>query len=134
MSYTFEISKSLSVPRLRDAIKSGLPVKKLADFQSASGLTPSEIFSILRLDDRLLAQRKKTRRLTADESERLQRLAGCFGQAVSLFDGDADRARDWFRKPIPALSGLTPLDMTDTEVGAREVESLIGRLEHGVFA
>ncbi len=37
-------------------------------------------------------------------------------------------------RPARALDGETPLNHTDTEVGAREVEHFIGRLEHGVYA
>ena len=37
-------------------------------------------------------------------------------------------------KPTAGLGGASPADMTSTEVGAREVERLIGRLEHGVFS
>jgi uncharacterized protein (DUF2384 family) len=33
-----------------------------------------------------------------------------------------------------ALENQTPLEYSRTELGAREVENLIGRLEHGVFA
>jgi putative toxin-antitoxin system antitoxin component (TIGR02293 family) len=134
MSYTFEIIKPSTLPKLRQALKDGVPVKKLDEFQVASGLEWDEILAPLRLNSKLLAQRRKERRLSGDESERLQRLASCFQRAASLFEGDSQRARTWLRRPVDALSGLTPLELTDSEVGAREVESLIGRLEHGVFA
>jgi uncharacterized protein (DUF2384 family) len=32
------------------------------------------------------------------------------------------------------LGDVAPLEMAATETGAREVENLIGRLEHGVFS
>ena len=35
--------------------------------------------------------------------------------------------------PQRALGGAIPLDIAKTEVGAREVEQIIGRLEQGVF-
>ena len=31
------------------------------------------------------------------------------------------------------LGGRTPLQMTATEPGAREVERVLGRIEHGIF-
>jgi len=43
-------------------------------------------------------------------------------------------ARQWMRSSQQSFDGATPWDMARTEVGAREVESLIGRLEHGVFS
>ena len=36
-------------------------------------------------------------------------------------------------QPKRALGGLTPLRCCDTEIGAREVESLLGRIKHGFF-
>jgi len=36
--------------------------------------------------------------------------------------------------PAPALAGRTPLAVATSELGAREVENLLGRLEHGVFS
>jgi uncharacterized protein (DUF2384 family) len=35
--------------------------------------------------------------------------------------------------PCEELDDTSPLDFSRTEIGAREVEDLIGRLEHGVF-
>jgi uncharacterized protein (DUF2384 family) len=35
---------------------------------------------------------------------------------------------------VRALGGRSPLDFAQTEPGAREVENVIGRLEHGVFS
>jgi uncharacterized protein (DUF2384 family) len=35
---------------------------------------------------------------------------------------------------LPALGWRTPIDFAQTEPGAREVENLIGRIEHGVFS
>jgi putative toxin-antitoxin system antitoxin component (TIGR02293 family) len=63
----------------------------------------------------------------------LVRFARLFHLATALYDGDEDAARAWLRKPARALDGETPLDHAGTEAGAREVESLIGRLEHGVY-
>ena len=53
-------------------------------------------------------------------------------QGRALRAGEA-AARDWLAKPARALDGETPIEHADTEAGAREVENLIGRLEHGVY-
>ena len=62
------------------------------------------------------------------------RASTIFDMAVEMFEGDMRAARKWLETPQPGLGGETPLDFASTEVGAREVENLIGRLEHGVFA
>ena len=68
-----------------------------------------------------------------DESDRLLRASRVFGRALELFEGDPEAARRWLGLPQPALGGATPLAFARTEAGAREVEDLVGRLEHGVF-
>ncbi|MGH7340548.1 MAG: antitoxin Xre/MbcA/ParS toxin-binding domain-containing protein [Candidatus Rokuibacteriota bacterium] len=78
--------------------------------------------------------RKKAKRLTPGESDRLLRTARIFGLAVDLFGGDRQAARQWLRTPKRALGEATPLGYAATEVGAREVEDLIGRAKHGVFS
>ena len=57
-----------------------------------------------------------------------------FARAIELFEGDDRAARRWLSAPQRALGGAVPLTLAKTEVGAREVERLVGRLEHGVFS
>jgi putative toxin-antitoxin system antitoxin component (TIGR02293 family) len=57
-----------------------------------------------------------------------------FANTLELFEGDRDAATDWLTTAQPALGGIVPLDLAKSEVGAREVERLVGRLEHGVFS
>jgi putative toxin-antitoxin system antitoxin component (TIGR02293 family) len=110
-----------------------LAVGELTRFQTASALPYSQLLDAIRLPASTFTRRKKAGRLSADESERLYRLAAAFRRAVELFGGNVAAARAWFTRPCRGLGGVTPLEMTKTEVGAREVGDLIGRLEHGVF-
>jgi putative toxin-antitoxin system antitoxin component (TIGR02293 family) len=118
------------LPRLR----AGLPYAALVRFQRTSQLPLERITRVARIPARTLARRKAGNKLTGPESERLLRLALVFEKAVGLFDGDAAAARQWLDTPAKALGGPTPLEAAETEVGARAVEDLIGRLEHGVFS
>jgi putative toxin-antitoxin system antitoxin component (TIGR02293 family) len=86
------------------------------------------------LPPRTLARRKSSGRLSSDESEKLLRLSAVFEQAVDLFEGDRAGALKWLTTPKKTLENETPLAYSRTELGAREVEELIGRLEHGVFS
>ena len=88
---------------------------------------------MVELPARTLARRKASGKLTKPESERLLRLSLVFEKTVNLFEGDADAARTWLSRSNKALGGETPLSAVETELGAREVEDVIGRLEHGVF-
>ena len=79
-------------------------------------------------------RRKASGKLTTEESERLLRIAGIFEDAVDLFEGDVPAAVNWLTTPRKALGDRPPLSYARTEPGAREVENLIGRLEHGIFS
>jgi putative toxin-antitoxin system antitoxin component (TIGR02293 family) len=72
--------------------------------------------------------------LQPDESDRLLRVSRVFARAIELFEGDDRAARHWLSTPQRALGGAVPLTLAKTKVGAREVERLVGRLEHGVFS
>jgi putative toxin-antitoxin system antitoxin component (TIGR02293 family) len=64
----------------------------------------------------------------------LLRISTIFDKTVDLFEGDVRGAVTWLTAPMRALAGESPLRYSRTEIGAREVENLIGRLEHGVFS
>jgi putative toxin-antitoxin system antitoxin component (TIGR02293 family) len=115
-------------------IERGLPFKTLTTLSDKTGIPISELASVLRIPERTLARRRVAGRLAPDESERLMRVATVFEKAVQLFEGEADAAVTWLRSPKKALSNHSPLQYACFEVGAREVENLIGRLEHGIFS
>lgn len=120
---------------LLDAIRlvgRGLPWSALERFRRAAGWSLAELAPLIQIPLRTLDRRRRERRLRPDESDRLVRLARVFQQARSLFEGNAAGARRWLETPVPAFAGLAPLDLVTTDPGAREVEALIGRLEHGI--
>ena len=115
-------------------VERGFSFNALLDLESRSGVALSEIASIIDLPPRTLARRKSSGRLSSDESEKLLRISAVFEQAVDLFEGNRPGALKWLTTPKKALENETPLAYSRTELGAREVEDLIGRLEHGVFS
>lgn len=115
-------------------VKAGFPFNKLANFQKVTELPWTEISRFVAIPQRTLTRRQNQGKLQPDESDRVWRASTIFDKAVELFEGDIAAARKWLQTPQTGLGGETPLDFASTEVGAREVENLIGRLEHGVFA
>ena len=61
------------------------------------------------------------------------RISNLYDRAIEVL-GNQERAEAWFKEPKKALGMKTPLQYAETEIGAREVENLLGRLEHGVFS
>ena len=55
------------------------------------------------------------------------------GKAVEVMESE-EHARQWLASPQVGLGGEVPLEYAETEVGAREVEDLLGRIEYGVYS
>ena len=126
--------KSCDTAGLVKKLHEGLSFSSLERMQKNLDLPLKELAELVDMSTRTLARRRARGRLEPDESDRLVRLSRVFAQTIELFEGDVVAARSWLRSSQPAFGGLTPFEMLKTEVGSREVEALIGRLEHGVFS
>ena len=83
---------------------------------------------------RTLARRQAQKELlTVEETDKALRLARIADLARRVF-GDDEKAHRWLRKPKRELSGQTPLAFLASETGARTVEQMLHRIDHGVFA
>lgn len=120
--------------RLDAAVRRGLPYGAFEKLSRALALPAGKVAEALAIPGRTLMRRKAEGRLAPDESDRLVRLSRLYAAALDLFEGGGSAARQWLHAPALALGGETPFRLTQTEPGAREVEALIGRLEHGVFS
>ena len=125
--------RNLETAALLKKVEAGLPYSAFERLRGTMDLSIESLARLIQLPARTLARRREAGRLTPDESDRLVRVSRVFGMTLALFEGDVEAARAWFATPAPALGDRTPLDVSTTEIGAREVENLIGRLEHGVF-
>jgi putative toxin-antitoxin system antitoxin component (TIGR02293 family) len=113
--------------------RKGLAFRTVERFQKNTGLSTSDLAEVVDIKMRTLHRRKEQGRLEPGESDRLLRIARIFGKALELFEGDADAARQWLSTAQAALGGEKPLALAKTDLGAREVEALVDRLEHGVL-
>jgi putative toxin-antitoxin system antitoxin component (TIGR02293 family) len=75
--------------------------------------------------------KRRTKRLSVDESERTERLARVLAQAEYVWD-DREQAREWMSKPHRELQSSSPLETARTELGARRVEDLLDKLFYGL--
>lgn len=119
--------------QMRDRIKEGLPYSSLESVRERLNLTVPEAASVLQMPARTLARRRVSRRLGADESDRLYRIARVAAQAVGVF-GSEDKAATWLQRPNRALNNEWPIRLLDTDVGTRQVEDILGRIAHGVVS
>jgi putative toxin-antitoxin system antitoxin component (TIGR02293 family) len=124
----------VDTPRLVEWVEEGFSFGELERLRRNMGLSREEISELVQIRPRTLDRRKREGRLHPEESDRLLRASRVFGRAIALFEGDVEGALRWLSSSQRALGGAVPLEMARTEIGAREVEGLIGRLEHGVFS
>ena len=96
-------------------------------------LTSVDMSGLLRLNHRTFQRRLEEGILNLGESERLWDLSRLFGQAEVVLES-VPAAIHWFKNPIQALGWATPLAYARTSVGLRELENILGRIEHGVYS
>ncbi|HTV04193.1 MAG TPA: antitoxin Xre/MbcA/ParS toxin-binding domain-containing protein [Acidobacteriaceae bacterium] len=113
-------------------VEKRLPVDAVESL-SSHGISDQEIYSYISPRRTLAHRRTRKEPLTHEESDRAVRLARITSLAEEVFANDAKAAR-WLRKPKTHLDGRTPLDLAQTEAGARIVEDLLLQLEFGYTA
>jgi len=115
---------------LQAAIREGFPQEVVEEIMQAAGLGIKELAACLDLSLRSLQRRRREGRLARYESDRIYRLARIIALAKSSLGG-RDAATRWLKRPNRALGGKAPLALIDTEIGARAVENVLGRIAFG---
>ncbi len=119
---------------LAELVRKGLPATSVTALAEKLDMGNSLLSRKLGISQRTLTRRLSQRsRLTAAESDRTVRLARVYAHAVEMI-GDEEKAVAWLRTPNRALGGERPLDQLDTDLGARAVEDLLGRIAYGVYS
>jgi putative toxin-antitoxin system antitoxin component (TIGR02293 family) len=125
------IKKADDLARL---VRRGLPATSVTVLADKLDVGNAALSRKLGIPQRTLTRRLSRRaRLTAAESDRTARLARVYASAVEMI-GDEGRAVEWLRTPNRALGGDRPLDQLDTDLGARSVEDILGRIAYGVYS
>jgi putative toxin-antitoxin system antitoxin component (TIGR02293 family) len=114
------------------AVRRRLPLAALEGLSQA-GLTEKEIerFVIPQRTRRHRAEKKQP--LTVEESDRAVRLLRIQTVAEDTF-GSKEKAAIWLRRPLSELNGETPLDIAETEAGARVIETILAKIAWGAAA
>lgn len=119
----------LAVPSYRD-LKAGLAAEVVRALEAEGLLRREDVRRIVadRTLDRRIAQGEALR---IEEADGILRLLRVRDHAIRVFDRP-DLAEEWLRSPNPELDGEIPMVMAATDLGAREVEAVLMRIEHGV--
>ena len=114
-------------------IHAGLSFRAVLSLQKALDLPLEKLASVLGMSRATLHRRKIQGKIDKEESEKLVRYQRLLANAEDVF-GDAASAREWLTHKQTGLGGAVPLDFAKSEIGAREVENLLGRIEYGVYS
>src|SRR6266496_4999097 len=114
-------------------IQKGLPFSDLKALQTQIDVPLEQLAGKLSISRSTLQRRKTNGRLSPDESDKVIRFARLLEHATSVF-GDIEKARAWLKHPQYGLGGALPLVYAETEIGAREVDNLLGRIDYGVYS
>lgn len=97
------------------------------------GYSENEVY-VLVVPKRTLARRRAGGEpLTIEETDKAMRLGRIAALADRVF-GDHEKAHRWLRKPKRQLAGETPVAFLASESGARVVEEMLHRIDHGMAA
>jgi len=119
---------------LHKLIGPGLGVSRLVELAAKLDLKLEDLAFRCGISRPTLHRRKAAHQpLSSAETDVLLRYAVLFKQAVATFE-DEDAARQWLKQPQYGLGNTIPLDLAETTVGFREVEKLLTRIDHGVYA
>jgi putative toxin-antitoxin system antitoxin component (TIGR02293 family) len=123
---------SLEIAR---SIEEGFPSSAIDRLKEDLGITDVLLSTLVGKTPKTLGRMRaaRSRRLSPIVSDRLFRVAKVYARATEVFE-DPSSAREWLHSPQIGLNERTPLDLLVTEAGARAVEDLLTRIEHGVLA
>jgi len=127
------VAQKMSSSKIIGAVQAGLGIEEMESLRTALGLPLEGLASKLGISKATLHRRKAAGKLDPAESDRVVRFARLMGKAVEVMESE-ENARKWLNSPQIGLGGAVPLNYAETEVGAREVEDLLGRIEHGVYS
>ena len=117
---------------LRLLVEEGLPLEAL-DAVAQHVATNDQLVAAIKhriVPKTTLARRS---RLTLEESERLERLARITALAEEVWENEAD-AHEFLHSEQRQLDGARPIDLARSDLGAREVEELLMKLEYSLPA
>jgi putative toxin-antitoxin system antitoxin component (TIGR02293 family) len=114
--------------------RQGLPVGTLTLMAQELSVERKTLARVVGISDRTLSRRiARDELFSVDESDRMVRLARVVASAKDTL-GTTRKASSWLQTPNMVLDGQAPLDLLDTDAGVRRVETVLGRIEWGLYS
>ena len=119
---------------LVEQTRAGLSRAKADEVARPLGLTDKEMARILNLSERTFHRLRPDARFDSNASERLLLLEVLIRHGLDVFDGRTDVLGRWLHGPLPELRQQAPVALLDTTIGFSLVHTVLGRIEHGIYA
>jgi putative toxin-antitoxin system antitoxin component (TIGR02293 family) len=115
------------------SILDGFEFEVVDKIKKYASLTDTELAALLGIGEATLRRARAARStLDAATSDRLYRLSKVIAVAEEVLESPAN-AIAWLRRPQPALAGRVPLELLATQAGSDQVETLLRRIDYGVY-
>lgn len=119
---------------LQSMTREGLPSGALPALAEGLAVERKTLAKVVGISDRTLSRRlANSSRLSAEESDRTVRVARVMAMATDTL-GTAAKASRWLQTPNRVMEGQTPLSLLDNDTGVRWVETILGRIEWGIYS
>jgi putative toxin-antitoxin system antitoxin component (TIGR02293 family) len=116
-----------------ERILAGLEFTAVDNLKAHAALTDPELARLLGISEATLRRARAARSvLDAATSDRVYRLSKALAVAEEVL-ATPEQAITWLRRAQPGLGGQVPLDLLATQAGADEVETLLRRIDYGVY-
>lgn len=130
---TGRANKVRDAAQWHERILAGLPVEAIDRLKTAGAMTDTEIAGLLDIGEATLRRaRAAGGLLDAWTSDRLFRLSKAIAIAREVLESEHN-AMSWLRRAQPALNGQVPLDLLVTHAGTEEVETVLRRIDYGIY-
>ncbi|HEU5284377.1 MAG TPA: antitoxin Xre/MbcA/ParS toxin-binding domain-containing protein, partial [Burkholderiales bacterium] len=110
-----------------------VPFAAVSSLAHTLGIEARDLLAVVGMTARTATRRKAEGVLTADEADRLLRIARVLEEATRVFGG-LDKAALWLRTPSPMLGDTMPYRLLDSDAGAKAVSDELIRIDFGDFA
>jgi putative toxin-antitoxin system antitoxin component (TIGR02293 family) len=116
-----------------ESIRNGLPASTIDFVAGLLSLSRAAFLDAVKIAPSTIERRIRTgETLSAEESDRVSRVAKVVRRAVEVFGAEAP-GKAWMTDSISSLGGRTPLSLLDTVEGYELVANTLSRIELGVY-
>jgi putative toxin-antitoxin system antitoxin component (TIGR02293 family) len=117
-----------------ELIERQLPAAKVINLMDKlRSIHKNSALKALGMSERTVQRHKEAAKpLSPDQSGRVWKFAEILAKATEVF-GSQKRAEQWLEQPALGLEQRRPIDLLRTPAGTEIVETLLGRLEYGVY-